>query len=88
MAAALDLEALPARVVVLSGGTDGNDGPTPAAGAIVDNQTVQRGIQAGMKAAEYLRNNDSYRFFEKTGELLVTGPTKTNVMDVRLVLVR
>jgi len=41
-----------------------------------------------MKAAEYLRNNDSYHFFEKTGELLVTGPTKTNVMDVRLVLVR
>lgn len=88
LAAALDLAALPARVVVLSGGTDGNDGPTPAAGAIVDQQSVQRGIQAGMEAAEYLRNNDSFRFFEKTGELLVTGPTKTNVMDVRLVLVR
>jgi hydroxypyruvate reductase len=88
LAAALDLDDLPPRVVVLSGGTDGNDGPTPAAGAIVDNYTVHRGIQAGMKAAEYLRNNDSFRFFEKTGELLVTGPTKTNVMDVRLVLVR
>lgn len=88
LAAALDLMDLSPRVVVLSGGTDGNDGPTAAAGAIVDKQTVQRGIQAGMKAAEYLRNNDSYRFFEKTGELLITGPTKTNVMDVRLVLVR
>jgi len=88
LAAALDLTALPPRVVVLSGGTDGNDGPTPAAGAIVDNLTVQRGIQAGVKAAEYLRNNDSFRFFEKTGDLLITGPTKTNVMDVRLVLVR
>jgi len=88
LAAALDLMALPARVVVLSGGTDGNDGPTPAAGAIVDKETVQRGIEAGMKAAEYLRNNDSFRFFEKTGELLITGPTKTNVMDVRIVLVR
>jgi glycerate 2-kinase len=88
LAAALELKALPARVVILSGGTDGNDGPTPAAGAIVDSQTVQRGIQAGMSAAEYLHNNDSYRFFEKTGELLVTGPTRTNVMDVRLVLVR
>ena len=88
LAAALDLMDLPPRVVVLSGGTDGNDGPTTAAGAIVDKQTVQRGIQAGMKAAEYLRNNDSYRFFEKTGELLITGPTKTNVMDVRLVLVQ
>jgi glycerate 2-kinase len=88
LAASLELTDLPPSVVVLSGGTDGNDGPTPAAGAIVDSQTVQRGIQAGMKAAEYLRNNDSFRFFEKTGELLVTGPTKTNVMDVRLVLVR
>ena len=88
LAAALDLMDLPPRVVILSGGTDGNDGPTPAAGAIVDQQTVQRGIQAGMKAAEYLRNNDSFRFFEKTGELLVTGPTKTNVMDVRIVLVQ
>jgi glycerate 2-kinase len=88
LAAAPDLMDLPPRVVILSGGTDGNDGPTPAAGAIVDQQTVQRGIQAGMKAAEYLRNNDSFRFFEKTGELLVTGPTKTNVMDVRIVLVQ
>jgi len=88
LAAALDLMALPPRVVVLSGGTDGNDGPTSAAGAIIDTETVERGIQAGMNAAEYLRKNDSFRFFEKTGELLVTGPTKTNVMDVRLVLVR
>jgi hydroxypyruvate reductase len=88
LAAALDLVTLPPRVVILSGGTDGNDGPTPAAGAIVDQQTVPRGIQAGMNAAEYLRNNDSYRFFENTGELLVTGPTRTNVMDVRIVLVR
>jgi glycerate 2-kinase len=88
LASALDLIDVPPRVVVLSGGTDGNDGPTPAAGAIVDPQSVQRGIQAGMSAADSLRNNDSFRFFEKTGELLVTGPTKTNVMDVRLVLVR
>jgi glycerate 2-kinase len=88
LAAALDLMDLSSRVVVLSGGTDGNDGPTPAAGAIVDPQSVQRGIQAGMTAGDYLRNNDSFRFFEKTGELLITGPTKTNVMDVRLVLVR
>jgi len=88
LAAALELMELPARVVVLSGGTDGNDGPTPAAGAVVDPGTVQRGVQAGMIAAECLRNNDSFRFFEKTGDLLITGPTKTNVMDVRLVLVR
>lgn len=87
LAAALDLTELPARVVVLSGGTDGNDGPTEAAGAVVDPGTVQRGVRAGMIAAACLRNNDSFRFFQKTGDLLITGPTKTNVMDVRLVLV-
>jgi glycerate 2-kinase len=88
LAAALDLTDVPPRVVVLSGGTDGNDGTTPAAGAIVDPESVQRGNRAGVSAADYLRNNDSFGFFEKTGELLITGPTKTNVMDVRLVLVR
>jgi len=88
LAAAMDLTELAPRVVVLSGGTDGNDGPTPAAGAIVDPLTVKRGEQTGMSAAEYLGNNDSYHFFEKTNELLMTGPTKTNVMDVRIILVR
>ena len=88
LAAALDLGKLPARVVILSGGTDGNDGPTDAAGAVVDPFTVARGRDAGMEAATFLKNNDAYHFFEKTRDLLMTGPTKTNVMDVRLVLVR
>lgn len=88
LAASLDLEGLPLRVVVLSGGTDGNDGPTDAAGAIVDPLTVRRGLQAGAKAFDFLNNNDAYTFFEKTKDLLITGPTNTNVMDVRLVLVR
>ena len=88
LAAALDLVELPSRVVVLSGGSDGNDGPTDAAGAIVDPLTVKRGRDAGAEAAEYLRNNDAYHFFKKTNDLLITGPTMTNVMDVRLVLVR
>ncbi len=88
LAAALDLAGLPPRALVLSGGTDGNDGPTPAAGAIVDPLTVEGGAEAGMDAAAYLENNDSYHFFERTEELLLTGPTKTNVMDVRLMLVR
>ena len=88
LAAALDLVELPIRVVILSGGSDGNDGPTDAAGAIVDPLTVKRGKDAGVEAAEYLRNNDAYHFFKKTNGLLITGPTKTNVMDVRLVLVR
>lgn len=88
LAAALDLEGIPPRVVILSGGTDGNDGPTDAAGAVIDPFTVARGRSAGMEAADFLDNNDSYHFFERTSDLLTTGPTKTNVMDVRLVLVR
>ncbi len=88
LAACLDLGGLPPRTVILSGGTDGNDGPTDAAGALVDPLTMDRGKKAGMDAAEFLRNNDAYHFFEKTGDLLMTGPTRTNVMDVRLILVR
>lgn len=88
LAAALDLAGLAPRVVILSGGTDGNDGPTDAAGGIVDPLTVARGNDAGLEAAEYLNNNDAYHFLEKTNDLLITGPTNTNVMDVRFVLVR
>jgi hydroxypyruvate reductase len=87
LAAAADLSELPPRVVMLSGGTDGNDGPTDAAGALIDPLTIMRGIDAGMEAAEFLQRNDAYHYFEKTDDLLITGPTNTNVMDVRLVLV-
>jgi len=88
LAAALDLIGLPPRVALLSGGTDGDDGPTKAAGAIVDPLTVRRGKEAGIEAVDFFNNNDSYHFFEKTNDLLITGPTDTNVMDVRLVLTR
>ncbi len=88
LAAAIDMDDLPERVVMLSGGTDGNDGPTDAAGAIVDPLTTRRGEEMGMMASEYLANNDSYHFFKKIGGLLMTGPTNTNVMDVRLILVK
>jgi hydroxypyruvate reductase len=88
LAAAMDLDSLPARVVIASGGTDGNDGPTDAAGAVVDPLTCRRGRELGLAASRYLENNDSYTFFKKTGDLLITGPTRTNVMDVRFVLVR
>mgnify|MGYP002641078043 FL=1 len=87
LAAAMELDGLPASVAVLSGGTDGDDGPTKAAGAVVDPHTVERGGALGLNASEFLNNNDSYHFFEKTEDLLVTGPTGTNVMDVRLVLI-
>lgn len=82
LAAALDIAAVP-NVCVLSGGTDGTDGPTDAAGAIADSNTLGRGPDA----AAYLSRNDSYSYFERTGDLIKTGPTGTNVMDVRIVLV-
>ncbi len=88
LASALDIKNCPPRMAVMSCGTDGNDGPTDAAGAIVDPLTVKRGENMGMDALDYLMRNDSYNYFKKTGELVITGPTKTNVMDVRLILVR
>jgi glycerate-2-kinase len=75
-------------VVVLSGGTDGEDGPTNAAGAIADEHTWPGVRNKGLDAADYLRRNDAYHFFAATGDLLVTGLTQTNVMDVRVILVR
>jgi len=75
------------RVIVLSGGTDGTDGPTDAAGAVADGLTLQRAQALGLNPADFLSNNDSYYFFEKLGDLLITGPTNTNVMDLRILLV-
>ena len=86
LAAALDIAGVPG-VVVLSGGTDGTDGPTDAAGAIVDGETCARAAGQGLDARASLSANDSYHFFQALGDLLITGPTNTNVMDVRLVLV-
>jgi hydroxypyruvate reductase len=82
LAAALDIAGLD-RVVVFSAGTDGSDGPTDAAGAVADGQTLARKPDARL----YLDRNDSYRYFEALGDLVITGPTNTNVMDVRLLLV-
>jgi hydroxypyruvate reductase len=86
LASALDIQELK-DIVVLSGGTDGTDGPTDAAGAIADVDTVRRAHELGLDPAAYLEDNDSYHFFEKLGDLLITGPTNTNVMDLRLILV-
>ena len=82
LAAAIDVAGLPG-VVVFSAGTDGTDGPTDAAGAIADGETLARGPDA----ARFLEANDSYHYFEALGDLVKTGPTNTNVMDVRLLLV-
>jgi hydroxypyruvate reductase len=82
LAAALEIAGLPG-VVVFSAGTDGTDGPTDAAGAIADGHTLARNPDA----QSYLDRNDSYRYFQPLGDLVITGPTNTNVMDVRLILV-
>jgi len=82
------LSRLPAPCIVASLGTDGTDGPTDAAGALVDNTSLARSMKFGAEfLRESMRNNDSYRFFEKLGDLIMTGPTRTNVMDLHLVLV-
>jgi len=73
-------------VVILSGGSDGTDGPTDAAGAVVDTMTRERAVKMGLDPGQYLRNNDSFHFFEQLGDLIRTGPTLTNVMDVRIML--
>jgi len=74
-------------IVVLSGGTDGTDGPTDAAGAIADGTTVTRARAKGLDPLDYLQRSDSYHFLQALGDLVITGPTRTNVMDVYMVLV-
>jgi hydroxypyruvate reductase/glycerate 2-kinase len=72
--------------VILSAGTDGEDGPTDAAGAFADAGTLERAAALGLDPADFLRRNDAYHFFEATGDLFKPGLTETNVMDVRVVL--
>jgi glycerate-2-kinase len=74
-------------ITLLSAGTDGTDGPTDAAGALVDGMTVNRARSLRLDPDDYLRNNDSYNFFLKCGGLFVTGPTGTNVMDVQIAVI-
>ena len=73
-------------ITLLSAGTDGTDGPTDAAGAIVDGGTIERAEAAGINPGDYLKNNDSYHFFKSAGGLFITGPTGTNVMDLQIIL--
>ncbi len=86
LAAALDIRGS-SNIVVLSGGTDGTDGPTDAAGAISSGLTVEQAAQLEMDAEAFLECNDSYNFFKNLGNLIITGPTHTNVMDLRILLV-
>jgi hydroxypyruvate reductase len=85
--AAVDLLASAGRPAVLASvGTDGIDGPTPAAGAIVDTATGRRALQAGILPAAFLEGNDSYSFFRTLGDLIETGATGTNVGDLQVLL--
>jgi glycerate-2-kinase len=71
----------------LSAGTDGEDGPTDAAGALIDAAVVAEAARLELDPADFLARNDAYHFFAPTGGLLKTGPTHTNVCDLRVVLV-
>ena len=78
----------PGRFTFLSAGTDGSDGPTDAAGAFIDDTTLSRSKKSGISYTDFLNRNDSYTFFDRLGDLFITGPTGTNVMDLQILLVR
>ena len=75
------------RIALLSAGTDGEDGPTDAAGAVCDEEILREARRYNLDLASYLKCNDAYTFFEKLGGLIKTGPTHTNVCDLRVVTV-
>jgi len=81
-----ELQSMP--IVFASIGTDGVDGNSPAAGAIADGDSMKRAREMRLNPEEYLENNDSYTFFEKLGDAIITGYTGTNVMDLQIVLKR
>jgi len=86
LASALAIEGME-DVLILCAATDGSDGPTDAAGAIAEGDTVARARELGLEARAYLANNDSYHFFQALNDLIITGPTNTNVNDLAMVFV-
>ena len=85
LVAALEMDGME-KITILCAGTDGSDGPTDAAGAFADETTVARAAAIGLDPQQYLERNDSYNFFDRLGDLYKTGPTNTNVMDLRIIL--
>jgi len=85
LAASLEIAGLP-KVWIAAFATDGTDGPTDAAGAVVDGQTVARAQRVGLNPHELLLENNAYRFFKKVGGHIITGPTGTNVNDLHLLI--
>lgn len=86
LAAAQEIAGLH-NVFVAGFGTDGTDGPTDVAGALVDGLTLEQAAKKGIDISQFLNNHDSYNFFKKVGGHIITGPTRTNVNDIYLVLV-
>ena len=82
---AIDLNTS-SHLVILSAGTDGIDGNSPAAGAIADETTIERARNLNLDAQQFLARSDSYTFFEQLNDLIITGPTGTNVRDLRILL--
>ena len=85
LAAAQEIAGL-TNVVVAGFGTDGTDGPTDAAGAMVDGKTIQRARRKGLSTEKFLKRHDSYSFFNQVGGHIITGPTNTNVNDIFVIL--
>lgn len=86
LSAGITLQAHP-HITILSAGTDGTDGPTDAAGAIVNAAIMQKATAMGLDPFKYLEDNDAYHFFDQVGGLIKTGPTQTNVMDVMMAII-
>ena len=76
------------NITILCAGTDGTDGPTDAAGAVVDYETATKAVEKGIDPNHYLTNCDSYRFFQQVGGHIITGNTGTNVMDIIVAIVQ
>ena len=85
LAAVRPMAAFPGCTLVTLA-TDGEDGPTDAAGAVVTSETLSAALEHGCDPDEYLRNNDSWHFFESVGGLIKTGPTGTNVNDLTFLI--
>ena len=85
LSAAQEIAGLP-NIFVAGFGTDGTDGPTDVAGAVVDGQTVVRGKKKGLDVAKFLKQHESYSFFNRTGGHIISGPTGTNVSDIYLLI--
>ena len=74
------------RITVLSAGTDGIDGNSPAAGAVADGETLQRARAAGMEPEDFFRRSDAHTFFKRLDDVIITGPTGNNLRDLRIFL--